>query len=143
MNLDDYIDIAIRRNGLKSDRDLDRALGFKGNGVVFWRSKRSWPSDKAMMKLAVLAGVDPEAALLDLNLWRAKSPEVKAMYSAIAAKLKSTAAALALGVLLLAPQGTEGARITAGASHSISYAILAWLRRLTGPGPLPDAAPSR
>ncbi len=88
LTIDDYIDRAIARNPhINSDRALGRALGFKGAPVTFWRCRRAWPSPETMVRLATLAGLDPEQALMDLAIWSAKSPEVRALYSRMAEKI--------------------------------------------------------
>ena len=80
MTIDDYIDLAMSRQGFASERALGRALGFKGNPVNHWRSKRAWPADGTMIGLARMAGVDTVWALVELNVWRAPSPDVREGY---------------------------------------------------------------
>ena len=70
MTIDDYIDLAIARQNFTSERELGRALGFKGNPVNHWRTKRAWPADPTMVGLARMAGVDAIWALIELNIWR-------------------------------------------------------------------------
>ena len=55
MTIDDYIDLAIANQKFTSERELGRALGFKGNPVNHWRTKRAWPADPTMIRLAHLA----------------------------------------------------------------------------------------
>jgi hypothetical protein len=80
MHLDDYIDAAIKAQRLTSDRELGRRLGCAGVPVTQWRTKRTWPSDEAMIHLAQLAKLDPVKALIDLNIWRAKSESTRGKY---------------------------------------------------------------
>ncbi|WP_135077698.1 hypothetical protein [Terasakiella sp. SH-1] len=70
--IDEYIDKAKELNSFQSDRELGRALGFKGNPVNNWRTKRTWPAEGTMIELANLADVHPEIALLDLGIWRSE-----------------------------------------------------------------------
>lgn len=70
--IDDYLDAARTARDLKSDRELCKALGVSAPVVNHWRSKRSWPSDAAMVRLAELADKEPSTALLNLNYWRAE-----------------------------------------------------------------------
>jgi len=72
--IDEYCDKARNLNGFSSDRQLDRALGFKGQPTSQWRTKRAWPADETMIKLAELADEDPGIALLELNSWRTEGP---------------------------------------------------------------------
>lgn len=71
LSIDQYLDLAKERQGFRSDNAINKALGFAGNSVNYWRQKKTWPSDERMIALADLAGIDPEIALLDLNIWRA------------------------------------------------------------------------
>ena len=88
MTIDDYIDLAMSRKGFGSDRELGRALGFKGNPVNHWRSKRAWPADQTMIRLAQMAGVDPVWALVELNIWRSPPGEVLAGYETLRSMLE-------------------------------------------------------
>ena len=97
--VDEYLDRAKAQLNTASDRHLSKHLGFVGPAVSQWRTKRAWPSDEAMLKLAELAGVTPEQALADLNTWRAKSDQVQAVYAAIAKKIGAAAAAFIVFVL--------------------------------------------
>ncbi len=81
MTIDDYVDLAMSRQGFGSDRELGRALGFKGNPVNHWRAKRAWPADGTMVQLARMAGVDTVWALVELNIWRAPSSAVRDEYA--------------------------------------------------------------
>ena len=95
LTIDDYCDRAIARHDhITSDRGLGRALGFSGAPVTFWRCKRAWPSPETMVRLAMLAGLDREQALLDLGIWSAKSPEVRSAYSRMAEKVNQGVRAL-------------------------------------------------
>jgi len=97
-SIDDYIDTAKQRAGLTSDRKLDLALGHTGQSVSHWRTKRAWPTDEKMVKLAELAGVDPEEALLDLSVWRTEG-EARAVYERLARRISGTAAGIAAALL--------------------------------------------
>ena len=87
----DYLDAAKTRNPhLKSDRRLALALELNETASYFWRRGKAWPADDTMIRLAALAGVNAGEALVDLNIWRAKSTETRDEYSRIAAKIRST-----------------------------------------------------
>lgn len=98
--LDEYIDRAVERTGL-TDRQLGIFLG-KGRATVsHWRCKRTWPADGTMIALAEVAGMDPEQALIDLNIWRSTG-ETRRIYQRLADHLAgSTAAALCLALAIL------------------------------------------
>lgn len=71
MNIDEYMDAAKAKNGLKSDRALDRIMGFKTTACSFWRVGKALPSPANMAALANLGGLDPHMALIELGLWNA------------------------------------------------------------------------
>ena len=83
VTIDDYIDLALSRQRFASERELGRALGFKGNPVNHWRTRRAWPADATMMRLARLAGVDPVWAVVELNVWRSPPGDVRQAYQAL------------------------------------------------------------
>lgn len=68
-NIFDYIDLAKKRTGAKSDRALCKLLEISPNMVISY-NKGVLPNDQTMIKLARLAGVSEREALLDLNIWR-------------------------------------------------------------------------
>ena len=96
-NIDDYCELARSKNGLKNNAALARALGVSHNSPTGWKTRRTWPSDEVMIKLAKLAGVDPAEALLDLNIWRSNG-EAISIYSRMRQAL--SAAVIALVVLV-------------------------------------------
>jgi hypothetical protein len=95
MTIDDYIDLAMANRRFSSERAFGRALGFKGNAVNHWRSKRAWPADATMIRLARMAGVDEVWALIELNIWRAQSTEVRAQYEALQRLVETSRSAAA------------------------------------------------
>jgi hypothetical protein len=106
--IDGYLDAAIKRQGLKSDRDLARALGFVGGAISQWRTRRTWPADETMVRLADLAGMDPSQALLDLNVWRAHNAAVRSIYEKFLEKL---AIILAAFIVFAAPGAARAASL--------------------------------
>lgn len=121
MLLSEYLDRARANHGLRSDRELGRLLGFQGAAISQWRSKRSWPTEENMVRLADLAGVERQQAIIELAMWRAASPEVRSTYEAIRDALAKTGslvavAAIFIGSLLTAPHADalerDGNRLT-------------------------------
>lgn len=125
----DYLNGAKARNPeLKSDRRLALALDLGETASYFWRRGRAWPSDESMIRIAELAGVDPEEALADLNVWRAKSLETRELYSRIAAKIRSSVVGvLVFGVtsaLLGVASPAQGERTPHGSTlHFPTYTL--------------------
>jgi len=71
MNLTDYLDRARDRAGIPSDRRLAAALGVAPNAVVAYRRAIATPGPAVMLRLAQLAGIAPEVALLHRASWQA------------------------------------------------------------------------
>ena len=70
--LAEYISRAKRRHGLRSDRALCRRLELSDGAIFMWTGRGAFPRDDTMVRLADLAGLDPELALLELNIWRSE-----------------------------------------------------------------------
>lgn len=97
MTIDDYMDAAKKRADIPSDRQLAFRLGATAATSCQWRTKRAWPGESIMRRLANLGGIDEELALLDLESWRTKDPETAKVFQRIRerlVKLKDAAAAL-------------------------------------------------
>lgn len=97
----DYLDLAIEKQGLKSDRELCRALELKSNTIATGIRRGVYlPSDDTMIKLAELAGEDPDIALLRLNVWRAKTDAARAHYRSIEQRIVKYASVLFLTLII-------------------------------------------
>ena len=73
LTVDEYLDKAAHNLGVKSDSQLAKHLGVNRSMISQIRTKRAWPSDATMIKIAHLADEDEEEALLSLNIWRNSS----------------------------------------------------------------------
>jgi hypothetical protein len=89
-SIDAYLDSAIRRQQLSSDRELARRLGFTSNPVTAYRTRRAWPDDHTMLRLARLGGHNEARALLHLNMWRSDLAEVRAIYMTLADRIAAS-----------------------------------------------------
>ena len=69
----EYAEKAIERYGLTGYNNLARELNMNKATVSYFRSGKALPSEATMIKLAELAGLPKEEALIDLNLWRSKN----------------------------------------------------------------------
>ena len=130
MEINEYLDLVKEKQGLKSDRELATALGHKSNqSIVFMRRGVTNPSDDTMLKIAELAGLSPEAALLRLNIWRSKSPETRELYTALAERLAKQASSwliyLGLGIMVLFSLGSNTAHAAGTITEQASISILA------------------
>lgn len=100
--IDQYIDLARKNAEIKSDRELSTALGFRSNTVSHWRTKRAWPSDDMILRLADLAGVDEKTAILDLGIWT-NSGRAKKVYSTLLERIGATVTTLLIAAGLASP----------------------------------------
>jgi len=91
-----YIEAAKARTSCPSDRQFAKLLGIGTTTLFHWNTGRNFPSDEMMTKIASLAGMDRDAALLDLNIWRAPEGLARSTYIDIARRLGKSAAALFL-----------------------------------------------
>jgi transcriptional regulator with XRE-family HTH domain len=142
--IDVYLDSAKAKLDLKTDSALARRLEVNPSMVTEYRQGTRKPSDVAMLRLAALAGMDQERALLDLNSWRAPEP-ARACYQRIARKLARitvVAALLLIGISQTSqavdyrPMATSECRIV-----YIMESVRRWIRALRAAfgAPLPAA----
>ena len=69
----DYVTQALSNSSLKNRAELCRILGIKQSSLYTLEHGKTIPADTTMIKLAELAGMPKEEALIDLNLWRSKN----------------------------------------------------------------------
>ncbi|WP_262695170.1 hypothetical protein [Kordiimonas aquimaris] len=73
IGITEYLDAALRKQNLPSDRQLCLRIGEPPATICGWRLGKSLPrKDATMIRLAELAGKDVEQALIDLGEWRAE-----------------------------------------------------------------------
>lgn len=109
--IDDYLELAKEKQGLKSDRQLGRALEFKSQSISFWRHRKTIPSDENMVELAKLAGEDPETALLELAYWRTCSRNEHAAAQVFLRMASRAAPALLAAMIAWTPSQSEARQI--------------------------------
>lgn len=117
-----YIETAKQNQGFKYDNQIDQALGFKASMMSMVKKGKTHLSDESMAKLADLAGVDKEIALLDLNIMRAP-PTLQKTYAGILQKLTQTTAVIAIfaaSTIAFAPSSAI-AKVSNQKSASIYY----------------------
>ncbi|GHU02559.1 hypothetical protein FACS1894186_7440 [Alphaproteobacteria bacterium] len=91
--INDYINQAMARNGFASKRQLSLSLGMAHNAVFYLTKRDIIPTDETLLKLADLAGIPAEEALLDLAQWRAKTsdnPRISLAWEKIRAALAAS-----------------------------------------------------
>ena len=85
MLLTDYMDRARAHSGITSDNRLSDALETSQQTVSTYRRGLAIPSPAKMVKLAQLAGVSPEVALLHRAAWQADDQVSRAVMSRLIA----------------------------------------------------------
>lgn len=81
----DYMLLAISRHGLRGQNALAREIGIKSSAMSHLNTGKALPAESTMIKLAELAGLPKEEALIDLNLWRsAKDPALQTVWLRLA-----------------------------------------------------------
>lgn len=84
-NFKDYMLLAINRQGLRGNNALAREIGINSAAMSALYTGKSLPAESTMIKLAELAGLPKEEALIDLNLWRsAAQPEIQTVWIRLA-----------------------------------------------------------
>lgn len=83
-NFVQYAEAAMKRCKITSYNKLSKELGIANSSIVRMRSGKVLPAAKTMVKLARLAGVPEEKAILDLAAWaNADKPEIQKIYERI------------------------------------------------------------
>lgn len=82
-----YLDEAIQKGAAKNDSDIARKVGVTRAAVCDWRTGRRTPDDEPAVKIAELIGKDAGELLAECGAARAKTPETRAVWERIAAKL--------------------------------------------------------
>ena len=102
------LDKAKKAQGIESDYKLAQTLEVVQTAVTNWRSGRSHPDDERASRLAVLAGQQPEVVIAELHAQRAKTPEVRAIWTRMAGQLRHAVAAVMMttGMALLLSTGS-------------------------------------
>ncbi len=85
MLLTDYMDRARAHSGITSDNRLSDALETSQQTVSTYRRGLAIPSPAKMVKLAKLAGISPEVALLHRAAWQADDQVSRAVMSRLIA----------------------------------------------------------
>lgn len=69
-NIENYIERAKQNSSITSNNNLSLELGLSKGALSQFTTGRSFPKEETMVKLADLAGVDRETALLELAIWK-------------------------------------------------------------------------
>lgn len=67
-----YVEKAKENQNYKTKLEVATKLGMKAGSLTDFEKGRAFPSQDTLIALANLAGVSPEQALIDFNLWKTK-----------------------------------------------------------------------
>ena len=109
MDVQELIERARVGAGLPSRAALARRLGLPEKSVQRWQSGRNTPDDSTTERLAELAGVDADLALLSVAAARSPDRGGFERWQRIAARLQSSAAAVVAVILSALVSGTPDA----------------------------------
>jgi hypothetical protein len=85
----DYANLAINRHGLRGNNALAKELGVTSAGFSYFNTGKALPAESTMIKLAELAGLPKEEALIDLNVWRSeRQPDIQNVWLRISKMIK-------------------------------------------------------
>lgn len=119
--LDFYIEAAKFHSGIKSERQLCKMLRLSPTAITGYKKRNVLPTDETMVRLAKIAHLSPEQALLDLNMWRSQG-QSKALYEKIAKILERSAVTAATISLLIFPAfNSNAAQVSHERTASIYY----------------------
>jgi len=102
-----------------SDREFSTALGLNPSAINQWRKRNVLPNDLTMIKIAILAGVPVEIALLELNAWRSKDL-AQVVYKNILKKLTGAVTTAIMLFILLAPLGNKAFAQEKNTAHYVN-----------------------
>jgi transcriptional regulator with XRE-family HTH domain len=92
-SVQDYINQAQKISGAPSRNKLANLLGISTAAIAHLYSGKALPSDETMEKIAVIAGIDPELALIELNIMRSNG-KAKSAYENVLKRLNNIAVSI-------------------------------------------------
>jgi hypothetical protein len=145
MELIGYMDTAKARAGLPSERRFAIALGVSHQTLRLWRVGLSVPQPELMLRLAELAGVPGELALLDRMAWLADGPRSRDIVSRIRSQMALAVASMTLVFVLnsaaLKAQGHVREMPVSEYYGNFALWVIGWIQWLNLPAAI--AAPPR
>lgn len=92
----DYVFEARKKQNIYSNNKLAKEIGIAGASLSVMMNNKTLPAEETLIKIADLAGIPREEALLDLSIWSAKSDDAKKTWEKIRTLLNTAALTLAL-----------------------------------------------
>lgn len=99
----DFLDEIKTKHSLHSDWGIYKISGIKPQSICNYRAGRSYFDDSTAIKVANLLEIDPSIVVSAAHAERAKTEPEKAVWKGIYERLGGLAAAILLGIALLAP----------------------------------------
>lgn len=90
----DYVFEARKKQNIYSNNKLAKEIGIAGASLSVMMNNKTLPAEETLIKIADLAGIPREEALLDLSIWSAKSDDAKSTWKKIREMLKTAALVL-------------------------------------------------
>lgn len=97
MKTPEYLDLVRMTLGVPSDYALQKPLGVTKQQLSRWRTGADSLSDAMAVRVAELTGVPAERVLVDAHIEKAKTPEEKAVWTALMEKISKGFETLLLG----------------------------------------------
>lgn len=96
-----YIELAKQTANCKSNRQLAKLLGISNVALSYIETGVNTPTDTTILRLAQLADIAPEQALIDLGIWRnSGNPEALQAYQNIKKSLTRFSALTSISLFL-------------------------------------------
>lgn len=92
----DYLDLARQRGGYPTDGRLCFALGMTSSSLSQLRNGKILPSDHTLLRVAEIAGIPAEQALMDLQRWRHPEGPARAAWDRVASIVQRNLAPIVL-----------------------------------------------
>ena len=86
-----FLDLAHQRISRPTDYRLSRVLGISQAAIISWRKGKTKPEPLTMARLAEVCGVDPQMAVLWLQMERSKTNSERELWASLAQSMASTA----------------------------------------------------
>lgn len=97
-----YIELAKQTSNCKSNRQLAKLLGISNVALAYIESGVNTPTDTTILRLAQLAEIAPEQALIDLGIWRnSGNPEALKVYEKLKKLIVDVSLKSSINLILL------------------------------------------
>lgn len=131
MKTTEYLDAIKKKHHLNSDYKISKLLGARPSKIANYRNGTSF-SDETALQIAKLLEIEPVQVFADMQIERAKDPEVKKTWTELSKKLGGIAATIVLtSNLQIATQNNEkNIQINDLARNTAIFCILCKIREL-------------